>query len=87
MKISFLKFQPRVIKYKDYEHFENNILREWLWSKLGNVGYEQNEQRRWKFLNIFKKNVYRCAYCNQRCAKDNHLPFIRKDYGDWWNYL
>ena len=37
MKPSFQRFQPRIINYRDYKRFQNDVIREQLLSELLNV--------------------------------------------------
>ena len=45
MKTSFERLKLRVINYKDYKSFENNLFREELLFELSNSTLEQNADR------------------------------------------
>ena len=78
MNASFQRLKPRIINYNDYRHFQNNVLREELLSKLLNVNIRENKEIFSNFLDICKKNVNYHASCKQKYARRNHLPFINK---------
>ena len=44
MKLSFQRFQPRIINYRDYGSFQNDVFREELLSELLNVNIGENEE-------------------------------------------
>ena len=63
MKITFEKFQPRIVHYKDYKNFQNDRYRDGLIPKLSNIVTENNNIRLNEFLSILN---------------GNHLPFMYK---------
>ena len=52
MKTTFKKFQPRIIHYRDYKHFQNDRYRDELTPKLSNIDSENNNTRLNEFLSI-----------------------------------
>ena len=44
MKASFQRLQPRIINYRDYRRFQNDVFREELLSELLNVNIGENEE-------------------------------------------
>ena len=78
MKVSFQRLQPRIINYRDYRRFQNDVFREELLSELLNVSIGENEEGFSNFLDICKKNVNYHAPCKQKYARGNHLPFMNK---------
>ena len=63
MKASFQRLQPRIINYRDYRRFQNDVFREELLSELLNVSIGENEEGFSNFLEICKKNVNYHAPC------------------------
>ena len=78
MKASFQRLQPRIIKYRDYRRFQNDVFREELLSELLDVSIGENEEDFSNFLDICKKNVNYHAPCKQKYVRGNHLPFMNK---------
>ena len=78
MKASFQRLQPRIINYRDYRRFQNDVFREELLSELLDVSIGENEEDFSNFLDICKKNVNHHAPCKQKFARGNHLPFMNK---------
>ena len=44
MRKSFLKYKPRIIKFWDYRHFQNNAFREDLLSETFNFNIETSDE-------------------------------------------
>ena len=78
MKASFQRLQPRIINYRDYRRFQNDVFREELLSELLDVSIGENEEDFSNFLDICKKNVNYHAPCKQNYVRGNHLPFMNK---------
>ena len=78
MKASFQRLQPRIINYRDYRRFQNDVFREELLSELLDVSIGENEKDFSNFLDICKKNVNDHAPCKQKYVRGNHLPFMNK---------
>ena len=77
-KASFQRLQPRIINYRDYRHFQNDVFRDELLSELLDVSIVENEEDFSNFLDICKKNVNYHAPCKQKHSRGNHLPFMNK---------
>ena len=78
MKKSFKKYRSRIIKFREYNHFQNNAFREDLLSELLNFNIEIIDE---SFMEIFEtcnKHLNYHAPCKQKCARGNHLSFMNK---------
>ena len=69
MKKSSQKYRPRIIKFRDYRHFQNNAFREDLLSELVNFNIEISDEGFTEFLH---------APCKQKYVRGNHLSFMNK---------
>ena len=78
MKTTFKKFQPRIIHYRDYKHFQNDRYRDELTPKLSNIDSENNNTRLNEFLSICMDTLDQYAPCKQKYIRGNHLPFMNK---------
>ena len=74
MKASSERLQPKIINYRDYKRFQNNVFREELLSELPNVNID--EKCFSNFLDICKEILNHHAPCKKNYARGNHLPFI-----------
>ena len=68
MKASFQRFQPRIINYRDYKRFQNDVFREELLSELLNLNIDEKEGGFLNFLDICKKILNYHAPCKQKYA-------------------
>ena len=78
MKKSFKKYRSRIIKFREYNHIQNNAFREDLLSELLNFNIEIIDE---SFMEIFEtcnKHLNYHAPCKQKCARGNHLSFMNK---------
>ena len=55
MKASFQRLQPRIINYRDYRRFQNDVFRAELLSELLKVIIRENEEGFSNFLDIVRK--------------------------------
>ena len=78
MKASSQRLQPRIINYRNYKRFQNNLFREELLSEILNVNIDANEEGFSNFLDICKKILNYHTPCKEKYARGNHLPFINK---------
>ena len=78
MKTSFERLKPRVINYKDYKSFEDNLFREELLFELSNSTLEQNADRLEQFIEMCQKALNHHAPAKQKFVQDNHLSFMNK---------
>ena len=78
MKKSFQKCKPRIIKLRDYRHFQNIAFREDLLSELLNLNIEISDEGFTEFFETCKKHLNYHAPCKQKYVRGNHLPFMKK---------
>ena len=55
MKVSFQRLQPRIVNYRDYRRFQNDVFRAELLSELLKVIIRENEEGFSNFLDIVRK--------------------------------
>ena len=79
MRKSFKKLKPRVINYRSYKHFSNEIFRESLLEKLSQQTFVNNEYGFEKFCNITLKTLDKYAPSKAKHARGNQMPFMTKD--------
>ena len=78
MKASFQRLQPRIINYKDYKCFQNNLFRKELLCKFLDVSIDESEEGFSILCDICKKILNYHVLCKQKYAWGNHLPLINK---------
>ena len=78
MKANFVKFQPRVVNYRDYKYFENYRFRADLLSELSKAIIEENEEELSDFLSTCKRILDLHAPRKQKYARGNHMPFMNR---------
>ena len=78
MKKSFQKYKPRIIKFRDYRHFQNNPFREDLLSELLDFSIEINDEGFTEFFETCNKHLKYHAPCKQKYVPGNHLSFPNK---------
>ena len=78
MKKSFQKYKPRIIKFRDYRHFQNNAFREDLLSELLNFNIEISDEGFTEFCQTYNKHLNYHAPCKEKYVRDSHLPFMNK---------
>ena len=66
MKASFQRFQPRIINYRQYKRFQDDLFREELLSELLELNTDENEESFSNFLNICKKILNYHVPCKQK---------------------
>ena len=76
MKTSIEKLMPKVIKYRDYKFFNNEIFRENLIKKLAN----KHNDSLFEFVSIAYQTLNELAPSKQRFVRGNQSPFINKEY-------
>ena len=79
MKKSFQKCKPRIIKFRDYRHFQNNAFREDLLFELLNFNTEISDKGFTEFFEACNKHLNYHAPCKQKYAWDNHLSLMNKN--------
>ena len=79
MKTSYQKSQPKIIHYRNYKNFSNDIFRDSLQKifpqNLGN-SYNQDVD---DFLISCNKILDQYAPCKNKYVRGNHLPFMNKN--------
>ena len=79
MRKSFKKLKPRVINYRSYKHFSNEVLRESLLGKLSQQTFVSNDYGFEKFCNITLKALDKYAPKIAKHTRGNQMPFMTKD--------
>ena len=78
MKTFFEKLQPRVVKYRNYKHFENDKFRTDLLSEFGKANTEEKENGLNNLLNECERILDIHAPRKGRYAWGNDMPFMNK---------
>ena len=78
MKKSFQKYKPRIIKLRDYRHFQSNAFREYLLCELLDFSIEISDEGFTEFFETCNKHLNYHAPCKQKYVRGNHLPFMNK---------
>ena len=78
MKKSFQKYKPRITKFRDYGHFQNNAFREDLLPELLNFNIEISDEGFTEFFETCNKHLNYHAPCKQKYVRDDHLPSMNK---------
>ena len=79
MRKSSRRLKPRVINYKSYKHFSNEVFRESLLGKLSQQTFVSNDYGFERFCNIILKTLEKYAPRKAKLARDHHMPFMTKD--------
>ena len=79
MRKSFKKLKPRVITYRSYKLFSNEVFRENLLGKLSQQTFVNNDYGFERFCNITLKILDNYALGKAKHARDNQIPFMTKD--------
>ena len=79
MRKSFKKLKPRIINYRSYKLFSNEIVRESLLEKLSEQTLVNNNYGFEKFCNITLKTLDKYAPRKAKHARGNQMPFMTKD--------
>ena len=79
MRKSFKKLKARVINYRSYKHFSNEVFRENLLGKLSQQTFVNNDYGFEKFCNITLKTLDKYAPRKAKHARGNQMPFMTKD--------
>ena len=78
MEKYFQKYKPRIIKFRDYRHFQNSAFREDLLSELLNFNIEISDEGFTEFFETCNKHLNYQAPCKQKYVRGNHLRFMNK---------
>ena len=76
---SFKKLKPRVINYRSYKHFSNDVFRESLLGKLFQQTFVSNHYGFEKFCNITLKALDKYAPKIAKHTRGNQIAFMTKD--------
>ena len=79
MRKNFKRLKPRVINYKSYKRFSNEVFMESLLEKLSQQTFVNNDYGFEKFCNITLKTLDKCARHKTKHARANQVPFMTKD--------
>ena len=77
LKTYFQKAKPRIIKYSDYKHFDNNEFRDELIRELFSNNMQSDDLAR--FTNISKMMLEKKAPLKERYVRYNQAKFINKN--------
>ena len=77
-KMTFQKLKPRVISYRDYNHFNNETYRNELLSEISNSYLNFNDSGFNDFFDICRAILDQHASRKQKYARGNHMPFMNK---------
>ena len=77
MKASFQKMKPKIITYKNYKLFSNELYKEDLVSELSNESLQFGKLKR--FLKICGNTLNRHAARKKKFIRGNHSPFTIKE--------
>ena len=78
MRKTFKKLKPRVINYRSYKHFSNEVFRESLLGILSQQTLVNNDYGFGKFCNIILKTLDKYAPRKAKHARGNQMPFMTK---------
>ena len=78
MRKIFKKLKARVITYRSYKHFSNEVFRESLLGKLSQQTFVNNDYGFERFFNITLKTLDNYAPGKAKHARDNQIPFMTK---------
>ena len=76
MKASFQKMKPKIITYRSYKLFSNELYKEDLVFELSNESFRFNKLKR--VLEICEKILNRHAPRKKKFIRGNHSPFMNK---------
>ena len=79
MRKIFKKLKARVITYRSYKHFSNEVFRENLLGKLSQQTFVNNDYGFERLCNITLKTLDNYAPGKVKHARDNQIPFMTKD--------
>ena len=79
MRKSFKKFQPKIINYRFYKHFQNEAFRETLLKNLSQENFVNNDNGFQRFRSISLNSLEKHAPSKKKYTRGNHMPFFNKD--------
>ena len=79
MSKSFKKLKVRVINYRSFKHFSNEVFRESLLEKWSQKTFVNNDYGFEMFCNISLKTLDKHAPSKTKHTRGNQMPFMTKD--------
>ena len=79
MRKSFKKFQPKIINYRSYKHFQNEAFRETLLKNLSQENFVNNDNGFQRFCSISLNSLEKHAPSKKKYTRGNHMAFFNKD--------
>ena len=79
MRESFKKVKSKVINYRSYKHFSNEVFRETLFGKLSQQTFVNNDYEFENFCNITLQTLDKYASRKAKHPRGNQMPFMTKD--------
>ena len=77
-KMTFQKLKPRVISYREYNHFNNETYKNEFLSEISNSCLNFNDSGFNDFFDICRAILDQHASRKQKYARGNHMPFMNK---------
>ena len=78
MKTSFRKLKPKIINYRKYKNFSNDIFRDNLLEELSQVRINNDDEGFNNFLRICRNTLDRFAPRKKKYIRGNNAPFMNK---------
>ena len=79
MEKKFKRLKPRVVNYRSYKHFWNEVFRESFLERFSQQTFVNNDYGFEKFCNITLKTLDKYVPLKAKHARGNQMPFITKD--------
>ena len=78
MKKSFRKFHPRLINYRSYKNFSNEVFRECLLEKISKEVFLNNDEGLQRYCDINLQVLNQHAPQKIKYVRGNQMPFMTK---------
>ena len=78
MKTSFRKLKPKIINYRKYKNFSNDISRDTHLEELSQVRINNLDEGFSNFLRICQNTLNRFAHRGKKHIRGNNAPFTNK---------
>ena len=90
MKTSFQRLPPKIMQYRDYRNYNNNIFRDSLFNELSTLNIAVTDHN--KFVTVCIDALNNHAPSKKKYIRGNHLPFMHKELSKdrtllWNNFL
>ena len=79
MEKNFKRLKPRVVNYRSYKLFWNEVFRESFLERFSQQAFVNNDYGFEKFCNITLKTLDKYVPLKAKHARGNQMPFITKD--------